>query len=97
MKLLATGHFEAAEQEKLGAIQKADGEKEAQIRVAEGKARAIQLVNEAAEKYFVGNAQRLKQLEVTENSLKDNAKLVLTRDGITPNLIIGELPISQQG
>ena len=95
-KLLATGLFEAAEQEKLAAIQRAEGEKEAQIRIAEGKARAIQLVNEAAEKYFVGNAQRLKQLEVTENSLKDNAKLILTKDGINPNIIIGELPVSNK-
>ncbi len=96
MKLLATGQFEAAEQEKLARVQRAEGEKEAEIRLAEGKARAIQLVNEAADKYFVGNAQRLRQLEVTENSLKNNAKLILTRDGITPNIIIGELPIAQK-
>ena len=96
MKLLATGKFEAAEQDKLAAIQRAEGEREAQIQVAEGKTRAIQLVNEAAEEYFVGNAQRLKLLEVTENSLKNNAKLIFTREGITPNIIIGELPISQK-
>ncbi len=86
MKLLATGQFEAAEREKLAAIQRAEGEKEALIRIAEGKARSIQLVNEAANKYFVGNAQRLKQLEVTETSLKDNAKIILTKDG--PNQLI---------
>ena len=96
MKLLAIGRFEAAEQEKMAAIQKAEGKKESEIRVAEGKARAIQLVNESAEKYFVGNAHLLKQLEVCETSLKDNAKLVLTAEGITPNLIIGELPITQK-
>ena len=93
MKLLATGQFEAAQQEKLAAIQRAEGEKEAQVRVAEGKARAIQLVNEAANKHFVGNAQRLKQLEVTETSLKDNAKIILTKDGITPSIIVGALPV----
>ncbi len=86
MKLLATGQLEAAEREKLAAIQRAEGEKEALIRIAEGKARSIQLVNEAANKYFVGNAQRLKQLEVTETSLKDNAKIILTKDG--PNQLI---------
>ncbi len=96
MKLLATGQFEAAEQEKLAAIQKAEGEKEAEIRIAEGRARAIQLVNESAEKYFVGNACLLKQLEVCETSLKDNAKLVLTAEGINPTLIIGELPVNQK-
>ncbi len=96
MKLLATGKFEAAEQEKLAAIQKAEGEKEAQIRVAEGRAKAIQLVNEAAEKYFVGHAQDLKKLEVTEACLKNNAKVVLTQDGISPQIILGELPTMPQ-
>ncbi len=57
MRLLATGEFEAAEQKKLAAIQRAEGEREAAIHVAEGQAEAIRLVNEAAEKYFVGNAR----------------------------------------
>ena len=95
MKLLATGHFEAAEQEKLAAIQRAEGQKAAEIEVAEGKAKAIELVNEAAEKYFVGNAKILKMLEVTENSLKYNSKVVVTEKGITPSIIIGELPLSE--
>lgn len=93
MRLLATGKFEAAEQEKKATIQIAEGKKEAEIQVAEGKAKAIELVNEAAEKYFVGNAQELKKLEVTENCLKDNTKVVLTDKGITPQLVIGELPV----
>ncbi len=70
MRLLATGEFEASEQQKLAIIQRAEGEREAAIHVAEGKAEAIRLVNEAAEKYFVGNAQALKQLEMVENSLR---------------------------
>jgi regulator of protease activity HflC (stomatin/prohibitin superfamily) len=93
MKLLATGKFEAAQQEKLAAIQIAEGQREAQIRKAEGRAQAIQLVNEAAEKYFIGNARLLKQLEVTENSLKNNAKIILTKDGISPQIILGDLPV----
>lgn len=96
MKLMATGRFEAAEQEKLAAIQIAQGRKEAEIQVAEGKARAIQLVNEAAEKYFVGNAKDLKRLEVTETSLKDNSKIVLSQSGISPQIILGELPVKPQ-
>ena len=92
MKLLATGQFEAAEQEKLAAIQRAEGEREAEICVAEGKARAIQLVNEAAERYFVGNAKDLKRLEVTEASLKDNTKIIVTENGISPQLILADLP-----
>jgi len=93
MKLLATGKFEAAEQEKLASIQIAEGKKEAEIQVAEGKARAIQLINEAAEKYFVGNAKDLKKLEITESALKDNSKIIITEKGISPQLIIGDLPI----
>ena len=94
MKLLATGKYEAAEQEKLAAIQIAEGQKEADIMVAEGKAKSIQLVNEAAEKYFVGNAKDLKKLETTEACLKENSKVVLTEKGITPQIILGDIPMT---
>ncbi|MFC1510043.1 SPFH domain-containing protein [Candidatus Omnitrophota bacterium] len=95
MKLLATGKYEAAEQEKLAAIQLAEGEKEAAIKVAEGRAKAIELVNESAEKYFKGNAKELKRLEVTENSLKANSKIILTEKGIHPTLLIGDIPFKK--
>ncbi len=75
------------------AIKEADGIKQANILKAEGEAQAIQLVNEAAEKYFIGNAQLLRQMEMLEKSLKDNAKIVITKDGINPSIIIGDLPI----
>jgi regulator of protease activity HflC (stomatin/prohibitin superfamily) len=75
------------------AIKEADGIKQANILKAEGEAKAIQLVNEAAEKYFIGNAQKLRQLEMLEKSLKDNTKVVITKDGINPNILIGDLPI----
>jgi regulator of protease activity HflC (stomatin/prohibitin superfamily) len=94
MRLLATGEFEAAEQQKLAIIQRAEGEREAVIQVAQGKAEAIRLVNEAAEQYFVGNAQALKQLEMIENSLRENAKIVITEHGISPTLLLGSLPVS---
>jgi len=94
MKLLATGEFEAAEQQKLAIVQRAEGEREAVIQVAQGKAEAIRLVNEAAEKYFIGNAQELKKLEMTENSLRDNAKIVITEHGISPTLLLGSLPVT---
>ncbi len=93
MKLLATGQFEAAEQEKLANIQRAEGHREAAIRVAEGKAEAIRLVNEAAQQYFVGNAQALKQIEMTESALRENAKIILTDKGISPTLLLGDLPV----
>ncbi len=94
MRLLATGEFEAAEQQKLAIIQRAEGEREAAIQVAQGKAEAIRLVNESAEKYFHGNAQVLKAMEMTEASLRDNAKVIITKEGINPTLLLGNLPIS---
>jgi len=94
MRLLATGEFEASEQQKLAIIQRAEGEREAAIKVAEGKAQAIKLVNEAAEQYFRGNAQVLKQMEMTETALRDNAKIVITEKGISPTLLLGSLPVS---
>ena len=97
MKLLATGRYEAAEQDKLAAIQLAEGQREAEIRVAEGRAKAIQLVNEAAERYFVGNAKDLKRLEVTETSLKDNSKIILTERGISPQLVLVDIPDAETG
>ena len=94
MRLLATGEYEASEQQKLATIQRAEGEREAAIKVAEGKAEAIRLVNESAERYFRGNAQTLKQIEMTETALRDNAKIVITEHGISPTLLLGNLPVS---
>ena len=95
MRLLAIGKFEAAEQEKLAMIQRAEGRMEAEIKIAQGKAQAIQLVNESADKYFKGNARELKRLEVTENSLKDNSKIIVTEKGISPTLLLGDIPIKK--
>jgi len=103
MRLLATGEFEASEQQKLATIQRAEGEREAairraegereaSIRVAEGRAKAIQLVNEAASAYFQGNAKALREIEMTESALKNNAKVILTDRGITPTLLLGSVP-----
>ena len=94
MRLLATGEFEAAEQQKLATIQRAEGDREAAIKVAEGKAEAIRLVNEAAQRYFQGNAQALKQIEMTETALRDNAKIVITERGVSPTLLLGSLPVT---
>ena len=79
-----------AEGVKQALILKADGDAQAIERVATARATEIQLVNEAAEKYFVGNAQKLKELEVTQASLENNSKVVLTEKGITPTLVINE-------
>ncbi|MBU0762966.1 MAG: hypothetical protein KKD39_08060, partial [Candidatus Altiarchaeota archaeon] len=44
----------------------------------------------AAEKYFVNNAQILKRLEVTENALRDNAKIIVPTGSSLSN-VIGDL------
>ncbi len=96
MKLLAIGKFEAAEQEKLAAIQVSEGEQQSKINIAQGQSEAIRLVNESAEKYFKGNAVELKKLEVTEKSLRNNSKVVLTEKGISPQIIIGDIPTNSK-
>lgn len=60
-----------------GLILSAQGKAEAIILVADADAAKIKVVNEAAEKYFVGNAQILKKIEAVETSLKDNAKIIV--------------------
>lgn len=83
----ATAKETEADGLKRSKIKEAEGIKEYSIRVAEGKAKAFELID----KSFKGNAILNKKLEVTEASLKDNSKLIITKDGINPNLILGEL------
>ena len=71
-------------------IKKAEGIRQAKILEAEGEAQAIKLVNEAAEMYFIGNAQLLKKLQTTEMALKDNAKIVIPSNTELIN-VIGEM------
>ena len=79
-----------ADGEKRSEIKKAEGVKQAKILAAEGEAEAIRLVNEAANTYFVGNAQLLRKLEATELSLRDNAKIVIPTGSELIN-VIGDL------
>ena len=72
-------------------ILSAEGSKQASILVAEGQAKAFELIDKA----FKGNAQLLKKLDVTQNSLKDNSKIILTEKGISPQLIIGKLDMEK--
>ena len=48
------------------------------IAFVEDEAQANKLVNEAADEYFVGNAQLLRKLEAVEKSLANNAKIVIS-------------------
>lgn len=87
---LATATETKADGERRAEIKKAEGIKQGRILQAEGKAEAIKLENEAAEKYFIGNAQLLKKLEVTVDSLKDNTKIVIPSESELVN-VIGDL------
>jgi len=71
-------------------IKHAEGIRQATILKAEGEAQAIKLVNEAADKYFVGNAQLLRRLIAVETSLAANAKIVVPSGTELVN-IIGDL------
>ena len=67
-----------AEGDKQNAILKAEGDRQAAILRAEGEAKAIENISKAADEFFIGNAQLLKQLQVTQASLQDNTKLVIS-------------------
>ncbi|MDD5568466.1 MAG: SPFH/Band 7/PHB domain protein [Candidatus Omnitrophica bacterium] len=86
----ATATETAADGQKRAEIKKAEGIKQARILEAEGEATAIKLVNEAAEEYFVGNAQVLRKLEAVEKSLQNNAKIVVPANTELVN-VIGEM------
>ena len=84
---------------KRGEIKKAEGIRQAKILEAEGEAQAIKLVNEAAEKYFIGNAQLLRKLQAMETALKNNSKIVLPSGSDLVNVIgemSGVLPLKRE-
>jgi len=95
----ATAAETTADGEKRAAIKKAEGVKQSQILQAEGEAEAIRLVNEAANRYFVGNAQILKRLETVQASLQQNTKIVVPANQELVNVIgdmAGIVPIKRQ-
>jgi len=71
-------------------IKEAEGYKQSKILHAEGEAEAIKLVNEAADKYFIGNAQLMKKLDTVVSALENNAKIVIPSGSELVN-VIGEL------
>ena len=92
----ATATETAADGQKRAEIKRAEGIKQARILEAEGEAQAIKTVNEAAEKYFVGNAQILRKLESVEKSLQNNTKIVIPNGSQLINIIsemAGVLPV----
>jgi regulator of protease activity HflC (stomatin/prohibitin superfamily) len=96
----ATAAETAADGKKRAAIKEAEGIRQARILSAEGDAEAIRLVNEAADRYFIGNAQLLKRLEITESSLRNNTKVVVPGNAELVNVIgdmAGVLPLGKGG
>jgi regulator of protease activity HflC (stomatin/prohibitin superfamily) len=98
LRLLATGRKEAAEQEKQGAILKAQGAKTSAILEAEGEARAVELVAEAQAKaikavsesanaYFKENAQLNKKLDVIRDTFSQQTKIVVPASADILNVI----------
>jgi len=96
----ATAAETAADGEKRASIKQAEGIKQSQILKAEGESEAIKLVNEAANKYFIGNAQLLKKLETVVSSLQKNTKIVIPENTELVNVIgdlSGVLPLRRDG
>lgn len=94
----ASARETVADGEKRAKIKEAEGYKQSQILHAEGEAEAIRLVNEAADKYFIGNAQMMKKLDTLQASLENNAKIVIPTGSELVNIIgemAGVLPIDR--
>ena len=83
----ATAAETVADGIKRASIKEAEGFKQSKILHAEGEAEAIRLVNDAANKYFIGNAQLLRKLEAVEVSLSKNAKIVIPTGSELINII----------
>jgi len=95
----ASARETVADGEKRAKIKEAEGYKQSKILHAEGEAEAIKLVNEAADKYFTGNAQLLRKLEAMEAALRDNAKIVVPSGSELVNVIgemAGVLPLDRK-
>ena len=93
----ATAAETTADGIKRAEIKKAEGVRQARILHAEGEAEAIRLVNEAADRYFVGNSQLLKRLETAQFALQNNAKIIVPANQQLVN-VIGDLAgIAQTG
>lgn len=84
----ATARETEADGTRRASIKAAEGEKAASILRAEGQSKAFNMINKA----FKGNAQKLRTIEMTETSLKDNAKIIISDKGVKPQLLIGNIP-----
>jgi regulator of protease activity HflC (stomatin/prohibitin superfamily) len=86
----ATATETMADGARRASIKQAEGVRQAKILEAEGEAQAIKLVNEAADRYFVGNAQLMRRLETVEKAMASNAKIVVPAGSDLVN-VVGEM------
>jgi regulator of protease activity HflC (stomatin/prohibitin superfamily) len=94
----ATATETKADGARRAAIKEAEGIKQATILKAEGEAQSIQLVNEAANRFFVGNAVEMKKLEVVRDSLSSGSKYVIDSKSNIVNVIsdvAGIIPLKE--
>ncbi len=77
IRLLATGRKEGAIQEKEGTILKAQGEAKAIELVATAQAEAVKVVSQAANQYFLENAQLNKKLDVIRDTFAQQTKIIV--------------------
>jgi regulator of protease activity HflC (stomatin/prohibitin superfamily) len=87
-----------ADGEKRSKIKEAEDVRQASIVHAEGNAEANRLVNEAANKYFIGNAQLLRNLQALESRLEINTKIVVSTGSELANIMgdmAGVVPLNK--
>jgi len=77
LRLLATGRKEAAMQDREGTILKAQGDAKAIELVASAQAEAVKVVSQAANQYFLENAQLNKKLDVIRDTFAQQTKIVV--------------------
>ncbi|MFA5108502.1 MAG: SPFH domain-containing protein [Candidatus Micrarchaeia archaeon] len=86
-----------AEGQKQASILAAEGDAIALLRIADAKAKQIQVVNESADKYFRGNAITLKRLETTQEVLKNGTKLIVPQGSDLVNVVSEAAGIGADG
>ena len=98
-KDFATATETQADGERMALIKMAEGNKESEVLIAEGRKKATILKAEGEakgfdliEKSFKEKSQKLKAFEVTQASLENNTKVVITEKGISPKLIMDAMP-----
>ncbi len=77
IRLLATGRKEAAMQDREGTILKAQGDAKAIELVAGAQAEAVKIVSQAANQYFLENAQLNKKLDVIRDTFAQQTKIIV--------------------